>query len=90
MGANPNVADLESQCVLGLLPHTLRGFLSSFNQILPATQRFPNCVGCSVCVIDEYKKNGFEFLLKVFNSSKYLEDLTGLTEVLQQATDIDV
>lgn len=28
-----------------------------------------------------YLKEGFDFLIKVFNDSKYLEDLTGLTEL---------
>ena len=33
-----------------------------------------------------YNKDGFEFLIKVFNDSSYLEDLTGLKE-LKQALD---
>lgn len=28
-----------------------------------------------------YKKEGFDFLLKVFNDSSYLEDITGLKEL---------
>lgn len=28
-----------------------------------------------------YKKEGFEFLVKVFNDSSYLEDITGLKEL---------
>ena len=28
-----------------------------------------------------YKKEGFEFLIKVFNDSSYLEDITGLKEL---------
>ena len=32
-----------------------------------------------------YKKEGFSFLEEVFNVPRYLEDLTGLTELLQDA-----
>lgn len=73
--------EVENQCVLGLVPHSIRGFLSSFNQILPATLKYNQCVACSEAILNEYKNDGFNFLLKVFNSSKYLEDVTKLTEM---------
>ena len=28
-----------------------------------------------------YQREGFDFLIKVFNDSSYLEDITGLTEL---------
>lgn len=34
-------------------------------------------------VLDSFRKEGFEFALKAFNSSRFLEDLTGITELLQ-------
>lgn len=73
--------DLPNECVLGIIPHSIRGFLSTFSVVLPAVERYQQCVACSRVVIGEYEKNGFEFLLKVFNSSKYLEELTGLKEL---------
>ncbi|CAH0554782.1 unnamed protein product [Brassicogethes aeneus] len=82
--------EIENQCVLGLIPHTVRGFLSSFNQVLPATEKFKQCVACSTTVVEEYRKNGFEFLLQVFNSSKFLEDLTGLSEMFKETECVDV
>lgn len=38
-----------------------------------------------------YKKEGFDFLLKVFNDSAYLEDVTGLKELKTEldGTDAD-
>lgn len=33
-------------------------------------------------ILEEYKKDGHQFLLKVFESSKYLEDLSGITDLL--------
>lgn len=52
--------------------------------MLPATEKYKQCIACSDRVVDEYNSNGFEFLLKVFDSSKYLEELTGLKELYEQ------
>lgn len=80
--------DMPSECLLGIIPHSIRGFLSTYSQVLPATRRYQKCIACSIVISQEYKKNGFDFLLKVINSSKHLEDVTGLTE-LQQMTDVE-
>lgn len=80
----------ENQCILGLIPHSIRGFLSTFNQVLPATEKYKQCIGCSDIVINAYLESENEFLLKVFNSSKHLEDVTGLTEIYKDSNFDDV
>lgn len=38
-------------------------------------------------IVDAYKANGHEFLFKVFETSKYLEDLSGISELLSSQHD---
>lgn len=63
---------------LGLIPHQIRGFLTHFNNLLVVGQKFAQCTACSKIVIDEYQKNGVEFIQKVVSTPDYLEHLTGL------------
>ncbi|XP_077132958.1 ubiquitin-like modifier-activating enzyme ATG7 isoform X1 [Ranitomeya variabilis] len=75
----------EPPTSLGLVPHQIRGFLSRFDNVLPVSLAFDKCTACSVKVIDQYEKDGFQFLANVFNSShSFLEDLTGLTLLHQE------
>lgn len=74
-------ADLE--CKLGLVPHQIRGFLSRYHLVLPASLGFDKCIACSSKVLSSYEEEKFSFLMKVFNVPSYLEDLTGLTQLLQ-------
>ncbi|KAG8007673.1 Ubiquitin-like modifier-activating enzyme ATG7 [Nibea albiflora] len=75
----------EPPTSLGLVPHQIRGFLSRFDNVLPASLAFDKCTACSPVVLDHYEREGFNFLSKVFNSShSFLEDLTGLTLLHQE------
>eukprot|EP00271_Cylindrocystis_brebissonii_P016871 TRINITY_DN4158_c0_g1_i1.p1 TRINITY_DN4158_c0_g1~~TRINITY_DN4158_c0_g1_i1.p1 ORF type:complete len:220 (-),score=52.39 TRINITY_DN4158_c0_g1_i1:500-1159(-) len=71
---------------LGILPHQVRGFMSYFAQLVVTGLAFDKCTACSAKVVDEYRSRGEAFLLQVFNEPSFLEDLTGLTEMLR-ATD---
>ncbi|KAJ7558577.1 hypothetical protein O6H91_04G046800 [Diphasiastrum complanatum] len=67
---------------LGLLPHQIRGFLAHFAQLMVVGHAFNKCTACSATVVQEYRLQGVDFILKVLNEPNYLEDLTGLTEML--------
>ncbi|XP_046853731.1 ubiquitin-like modifier-activating enzyme ATG7 isoform X2 [Xenia sp. Carnegie-2017] len=81
-------ADLSSS--LGLVPHQIRGFLSRFHQVLPASLAFDKCTACSFVVVNKYVDEGFPFLLRAFNIPKYLEDLTGLTKLIEDTKLLEV
>uniref|UniRef100_A0A3Q2E3D4 ATG7 autophagy related 7 homolog (S. cerevisiae) n=1 Tax=Cyprinodon variegatus TaxID=28743 RepID=A0A3Q2E3D4_CYPVA len=81
----------EPPTSLGLVPHQIRGFLSRFDNVLPASLAFDKCTACSPVVLDHYEREGFSFLSQVFNSShSFLEDLTGLTLLHQETQAAEV
>ncbi|XP_049872058.1 ubiquitin-like modifier-activating enzyme ATG7 [Pectinophora gossypiella] len=77
----------DTEGVLGPIPHSIRGFLHSYTTVLPTCTKFKHCIACSDIVLQKYKEEGVEFLLKVFNSGTYLEEITGLAE-LQLAAEL--
>uniref|UniRef100_A0A8C3R8A0 Ubiquitin-like modifier-activating enzyme ATG7 n=1 Tax=Cyanoderma ruficeps TaxID=181631 RepID=A0A8C3R8A0_9PASS len=81
----------EPPTSLGLVPHQIRGFLSRFDNVLPVSLAFDKCTACSAKVLEQYEREGFNFLAKVFNSShSFLEDLTGLTLLHQETQAAEV
>ncbi|CAG9864840.1 unnamed protein product [Phyllotreta striolata] len=68
--------DETEPSVLGLVPHSIRGFISSFEQFCPATEKFTNCTACSQFVMKNLFLNGTQFLLSIFNDSKQLERIS--------------
>lgn len=83
--------DLEAkEGILGTVPHSLRGFIGRQQHLPLATCRFQQCPACCDKVIAAYLNEGFEFLLKVFNSSSYLEDVAGLGQLQQCAVDSQI
>ena len=44
----------------------------------------------SIQVVSAYENDGFEFLKKVFNVPKYLEDMSGLTELHSSIVEAEV
>jgi len=78
----------EASSCLGIVPHTIRGFLGRYSTVLPTGEAFNQCVACSPTVRQAFQQENFAFLFKVFNQLNYLEDLTGL-RAMQLATDIN-
>ncbi|KAF9823835.1 hypothetical protein SFRURICE_013372 [Spodoptera frugiperda] len=81
---------LELQGVLGPIPHSIRGFLHSYQTVAPTCAKFKQCIACSETVVNKYKEEGITFLLDVFNSGNYLEEVTGLNELHLTAEMTDI
>lgn len=41
-------------------------------------------------VVEEYRKEGFAFVLRVLNEPRHLEALTGLKELMERAEEADL
>ncbi|VDM16176.1 unnamed protein product [Hydatigera taeniaeformis] len=76
-----NESTVPQSLTFSFLPHHIRGFLSQFTEIVPCTTAFSRCSACSQPVLDAYAKEGFEFLLRVFDDAAYLEEVAGLKEL---------
>lgn len=69
----------ESPCPLGVIPHQIRGSLVSYTMMTPVVSKFPCCTGCADDVVEAYKRDKVGTTISVCQSTKFLEDLAGLT-----------
>ncbi len=70
---------------LGLVPHQIRGFLSTFSSLNIVGRAYDCCSACSEKVLKAYEAEGWEFVKKAMNELDYVEELSGLKEVQRQA-----
>lgn len=85
-GRAPATLDLNDEkqdSCLGRVPHQIRGFLAHFSSVQPASHAFNKCTACSSQVISKYRENKIEFLMEVFNTTDYLERVSGLADMLE-------
>ncbi|KAJ1284307.1 hypothetical protein BS78_03G194500 [Paspalum vaginatum] len=84
------IAGTASEHGLGILPHQIRGSLSQYNLLTLLGYSSSNCTACSNAVLSEYRRRGMDFVMQVINEPTYLEDLTGLTDLMKSAADSQV
>ncbi|CAK7567150.1 MAG: Autophagy protein 7 [Sporothrix epigloea] len=70
---------------LGIVPHQIRGFVSSFQNVLIHGKSYPQCSACSRPILDTYRKNGWGFVKKALGDREYVTELSGLAEIQRQA-----
>ena len=75
---------------LGVIPHQIRGLLSAYTMMTPTTPAFDCCTACSSKVVNTYRNDQFDFVKRVSHEVSYLEDLSGLKHLRDQAEDVDV
>uniref|UniRef100_A0A5S6R321 Ubiquitin-like modifier-activating enzyme ATG7 n=1 Tax=Trichuris muris TaxID=70415 RepID=A0A5S6R321_TRIMR len=82
-------SDAHATC-LGAVPHQIRGYLSRYEQMSLAVERFSSCVACSASVVDEYRRRGAAFVIDVCNGPVKLESITGLDLLKLAAEDTNL
>ncbi|KAJ5992880.1 Ubiquitin-like modifier-activating enzyme atg7 [Penicillium sp. IBT 35674x] len=80
-----NRSDERGDHPLGLVPHQIRGFLATFENITVTGKSYPCCSACSERVISAYKQQGWDFVRQALDQPGYVEELSGLREVHERA-----
>jgi ubiquitin-like modifier-activating enzyme ATG7 len=53
-------------------------------------QSFDRCVGCSRPVQEAYERNKHEFIVRACNDPDFLEEITGITEMISKINIDDI
>lgn len=75
----------HNEGLLGFVPHTIRGFLSSWKDMLIRGKAYDCCSACSDRVVDAYKSEGWEFVKKALADRTYVEEISGLAQMKRDA-----
>lgn len=66
---------------LGVVPHQVRGFLSTFQNLVIKGNAYDCCSACSSHIIETYTSDEWQFVKRALNERGYVEELSGLAEV---------
>lgn len=78
-------AGTDQVTILGKLVHQLRGFLGEFDVMKLEAPAFEHCSACSPKVLVKYEEDGWDFIMRCLSDPKYVEQVSGLSEVQRQA-----
>jgi ubiquitin-like modifier-activating enzyme ATG7 len=70
---------------LGVVPHTIRGFLSNFSNLQIVGSPYDHCSACSPPILKAYLDGDWKFVLQALTQKGFVEEVSGLTEVQRQA-----
>ena len=76
-----------SSSALGRLPHQIRGTVVTYTMMTPTIPAFQSCTACSDRVVEEYRRNGIDFVKCVCcdDDGSYLEEVSGLASFREEA-----
>jgi len=80
--------DKDHEHPLGIVPHQIRGFLHSFQQISIKGQSYDFCSACSAPIIKSWQDDGWEFVKKALDISGFVDEVSGLAEVQRRADSV--
>jgi ubiquitin-like modifier-activating enzyme ATG7 len=73
---------------LGIIPQSIRGDLFTFDVNVMYGTSSPLCIGCSEKVVKMYLEDKHSFILNACDNPDFLEDVTGITEMMKKI-DVD-
>lgn len=81
----PKDAVDQNRSILGDIPHQIRGFLNNFSTLKLSTPAYAHCSACCPEIIDSCQELGWDFVRAALNDHTYIEQISGLTQVQQDA-----
>ncbi|RMZ73592.1 e1 -activating enzyme gsa7p apg7p [Pyrenophora seminiperda CCB06] len=70
---------------LGIIPHTIRGYLSNFSNLQVEGKPYDCCSACSDVVLEAYNKDPWAFVQRALEERGWVEEMSGLKEVQRRA-----
>jgi ubiquitin-like modifier-activating enzyme ATG7 len=70
---------------LGTIPHTIRGYLSTFSNLQVTGQPYSCCSACSDVVLKAYEADPWDFVQRALDEKGWVEEMSGLKEVQRRA-----
>lgn len=74
---------------LGLVPHQIRGYVSTFQNIVIRGQSYDCCSACSPRILEAYRNDDWEFVKRALLEKDFVAELSGLAEVQRQAEELE-
>jgi ubiquitin-like modifier-activating enzyme ATG7 len=74
---------------LGGVPHQIRGFLGTWNNLSIEGRPYEHCSACSDRIVDRYKSEGWGFVRRAIDEKGWVEEISGLAEVQRLAEEAD-
>lgn len=87
--APPTDPALENSHPLGTVPHTLRGFMSTWQTLQVSARAYDCCAACSPTIVAAYRKDGWDFVKKAISEKGFVEEISGLAEVQRKAEEAE-
>ncbi|KFA66998.1 hypothetical protein S40285_06253 [Stachybotrys chlorohalonatus IBT 40285] len=73
---------------LGLVPHQIRGYVSTFQNLVIRGQSYDCCSACSPKILDAYRTDGWGFVRRALQEKDYVAELSGLAELQRRAEEM--
>ncbi|KAL7770437.1 hypothetical protein CFE70_000371 [Pyrenophora teres f. teres 0-1] len=74
---------------LGVIPHTIRGYLSTFSNLQVEGKSYDCCSACSERVLQAYEKDPWAFVERALEERGWVEEMSGLKEVQRRADEAE-
>ena len=89
LAAPPTDPSLSDSHPLGTVPHTLRGYLSTWQTINIVGKSYDSCAACSPKILQHYESDDWDFVKRAINEKGYVEEVSGLAEVQRRAEEAE-